>query len=107
MKKTFYYILIAMVSLNALPMQSIAASKEIKSNPTIVNDPGKVISNSLNIRIHEINNMDKSNLNASEKKELRKEVQSMKKMIKHSGGGGIYISVGAIIIILLLLIILL
>ena len=50
--------------------------------------------------------MDKSNLNSSEKKELRKEVKAIKKTLK-STGNGVYLSIGAIIIIILLLILLL
>ena len=50
--------------------------------------------------------MDKTALKSAEKRELRKEVRSIKKEISNLGGG-VYISVGAIIIILLLLIILL
>jgi hypothetical protein len=50
--------------------------------------------------------MDKSNLNSSEKRVLRKEVRSIKKELT-AMGNGIYISVGAILIIILLLVILL
>lgn len=57
-------------------------------------------------RLDEINAMDKSGMKPSEKKELRKEVRSIKSELNELGGG-VYISVGAIIIILLLLIILL
>lgn len=57
-------------------------------------------------RIDEINAMDKSELTASEKRDLRKEVRESRKHL-NSLGGGVYLSVGALIIILLLLIILL
>jgi hypothetical protein len=57
----------------------------------------------LQLRLNEIQDMDKSELTAAEKKALRKEVKAIKKI----ADGGVYISVGAIIIILLLLIILL
>ena len=55
-------------------------------------------------RLNEIKNLDKSSLNRLEKKELRKEVRTIKKSVR-SSGNGIYISSGAIIIILLLIII--
>jgi len=58
------------------------------------------------LRLNEIKEMNKSNLNSSEKKSLRKEVRSINRELK-SMNGGIYLSVGAIIIIILLLIILL
>lgn len=59
----------------------------------------------LTARLYEIRDMDKSQLTVGEKQELRKEVRSIKKEMKHIGG--IYLSVGAIIIIILLLILLL
>ena len=68
------------------------------------NDEAKV--KVLEVRLNEINKMDKSNLTTSDKRELRKEVRSIKKQMSELGGG-VYISVAAIIIILLLLIILL
>jgi hypothetical protein len=60
----------------------------------------------LTLRLDEINAMDKSELKASEKKNLRKEVRSINHNLK-TIGGGVYLSVGAVIIIVLLLIILL
>jgi hypothetical protein len=106
MKKSITNLLISLISITALPLQTMAESTVNKEIHVTANDPGKAISKSLNNRINEIHSMDISSMSSSEKKELRKEVQTMKKMIRQSGGG-IYISVGAIIIILLLLIILL
>lgn len=57
-------------------------------------------------RVAEIQNMDKTNLTAAEKSDLRKELMTMKKQ-----GGKldkkVYLSIGAIIIIILLLILIL
>jgi archaellum biogenesis protein FlaJ (TadC family) len=50
--------------------------------------------------------MDMSTLAKQDKKELRKEVRTIKQKLM-STGNGVYISVGAIIIILLLIIIIL
>lgn len=50
--------------------------------------------------------MDKSKLNRSEKKMLRKEVRAIKSELKEKRHG-VYVSVGAFIIIILLLVILL
>lgn len=58
-------------------------------------------------RLHEIRDMDKSNLTSSEKKALRKELKEMKKEAKADRRNGIYLSIGAAIIIILLLILLL
>ena len=57
-------------------------------------------------RLDEINEMDKSDLTRSEKRELRKEVREIDKTLTLNGGG-VYLSVGAIIIVILLLILLL
>ncbi len=57
-------------------------------------------------RLEELESMDKSEMNSAEKKELRKEVRSIKNDLK-ALGGGVYLSVGALIIVILLLILLL
>jgi hypothetical protein len=66
--------------------------------------PNEVRAQQIENRIIEISDIDKSNLSRADKKELRKEVKSLKKEARHAG---IYLSVGAIIIIILLLILLL
>lgn len=66
--------------------------------------PKEVRSREVESRLVEIRNLTKTNLSATEKRELRKEVKSMK---RERRSGGIYLSVGAIIIIILLLILLL
>jgi hypothetical protein len=63
-------------------------------------------SEALLARLEEINEMDKSNLTRSEKRELRKEVRQIDKTLILNGGG-VYLSVGAIIVVVLLLILLL
>ena len=55
------------------------------------------------VRLYEIKSMDISTLNSAEKSQLKKEVKSIEKKMKLSGGG-LYISAGALIIIILLLI---
>jgi hypothetical protein len=57
-------------------------------------------------RVNEIQNMDKTNLSASEKKALRKELMGMKKQADGLNSK-VYLSVGAIIIIILILILIL
>ncbi len=94
-----------MLSLTFMPSQLIASNSNTptsSSNPNEVPAEVKILLN----RLEEIKKMDKSNLNSSEKKELRKEVKTIKKTLK-STGNGVYLSVGAIIIIILLLILLL
>lgn len=57
-------------------------------------------------RVEEIKELDKSQLSKSERKELKKELNSMKKESK-ALSGGVYLSVTAIIIVILLLILVL
>lgn len=74
------------------------------ANPTTTETSKEVLKNRIETRLTEIKNIDKSNLTSSEKKELRKEVKSLKKQARN---GGIYISIGGAILIVLLLILLL
>lgn len=75
---------------------SIASTKTIESAEAQV----------LLTRLEEIKAMDMTMLNSIERKELRKEVRSIKSQLSEMGQG-VYLSVGAIIIIILLLILLL
>lgn len=95
--------MVACASLTFQPLQSNAATTSKKAP---VSTPiTQAEANTLTSRLNEINGLDKSSLNHSQKKELRGEVKTIEKQLRASGGG-VYISVGAIIIILLLLIIL-
>lgn len=86
----------------AVPVQSRAA---IKAPITDSIADARVLSEIVS-RVTEIQNMDKTNLNFSEKKALRKELTAMKQ--KADGlNSRVYLSVGAIIIIILLLILIL
>ena len=104
MKKTALCIMALGLSLTFQPLQSIAAAKVAPSSMTTSTDPEAV--KVLVLRLNEIKNMDKTNLTASEKKGLRKELKSLKREIR-SSNRGIYLSIGAVIIIILLLVILL
>lgn len=66
--------------------------------------PKEVRAQQIQARLIEIRDMDKTNLSKVEKKDLRKEVKSLK---KEARSRGIYLSIGAVIIIVLLLILLL
>ena len=101
MKKTRLYLMIMMLSLGAFT--TVNASEKNSTTPAPKEIPAeiKVMLN----RLEEIKEMDKTDMNRAEKKELRKEVRAIKSEIR-SSGNGIYISVGAVIIILLLIILL-
>ena len=105
MKKMALSLLTLILSLTFVPSEIKAETNVLAANrstSTTENAEAKVLLTRLEI----IHNMDKSNMSASEKKNLRKEVKSIKKQLK-AVGGGIYLSAGAVIIIILLLIILL
>jgi hypothetical protein len=104
MKKLTLYTMLMIASLTLAPTQSIAATKNPITTETPKEVPAEV--KVLLLRLDEIKAMDKSELNSSEKKALRKEVKAIKSTLK-STGNGVYLSIGAIIIIILLLILLL
>ncbi len=107
MKKITFIVMAIFLSLTFYPGQSNASTlpKNAPKSEVVYSAADAAKVKVLELRLNEINNMDKSDLNSSEKRELRKEVRSIKKQAAEMGGG-IYISVGAIIIILLLLVIL-
>lgn len=86
----------------AMPFQSNAAANLPVTDSTA---DARIVSEIVS-RVTEIQNMDKTNLSASEKKVLKNELKAM----KHRAEGlnsRVYLSVGAIIIIILLLILIL
>ena len=106
MKKIVFCILATMLSLTFIPIQ---ANAMVPDEPSALVDPKPAEAAEvkvLELRINEINNMDKSKMTAAEKKTLRKEVKSINHKLRDLGGG-VYISVGALILILILLIVLL
>jgi Skp family chaperone for outer membrane proteins len=105
MKKLTLYTMLMITSLTLVTNQSAASTK----NPITTTDTPKEVPTEVKVllsRLDEIKAMDKSELNSSEKKVLRKEVKAIKSTLKATGNG-VYLSVGAIIIIILLLILLL
>lgn len=102
-KKITTVFLIAFMAL-AIPMQTNAMN--LNDSTIVVENVAASRSAVLINRMNEIRMMDKSTLSSLEKKELRTELKSMKKEMKHSQNG-VYLSIGAIIIIILLLVILL
>jgi uncharacterized protein involved in copper resistance len=104
MKKIAICIMMVFLSLTFLPLQANDATKEPTSLASNKASEAAEIK-TLELRLNELKEMDKSKMNSSEKKSMRKEVKSIKHRM-HDIGGGLYISAGAIIIILLLLLIL-
>lgn len=92
------------MSLSFIPTESKAETNavSIEKSKTVESAEAKVLLN----RLSEIKAMDKSNMTSSEKRQLRKEVRTLKTNLAGLSGG-VYLSVGAIILIVLLLILLL
>ncbi len=115
--KKFSFSLLAMIFLMAIVPVQLKASTE--PTPTTVVSAKAVVNTDVSVmisRVEAIKAMDKSELTSTEKKELRKELRTIKSNLAASSkadltatgtGGGLYLSVGAIIIIILLLILLL
>jgi hypothetical protein len=104
MKNLRIYLMMMVLSLS-IPATITAAEKTPIEAPAKNKELPIEVKNMLN-RLEEIKKMDKSNMSRSEKKELRKEVKTIKANLKATGNG-VYLSIGAIIIIILLLILLL
>jgi hypothetical protein len=93
--------------LTIYPYRSNAATPAASSS-LVISTPevsAEAKARTLLLRLNEISVMDKSNLTSSEKKNLRKEIRSIRHEIRETGQG-VYLSVGGIIIIVLLLILL-
>jgi hypothetical protein len=104
MKKLTLCIATAMLLFTFIPTQLKADNEKVAKAPTETVDVSDA--DAIEARLEEIKVMDKSELTAVEKRELRKEVRTLKSDLK-TLGGGVYISVGAAILIVLLLILLL
>jgi hypothetical protein len=106
MKKIVFCLMLACLTLTVLPFQSKAENTPV---PTTAVDPKPAASaevKALELRLTEINSMDKTKMKASEKKALRKEVKAIDKKMR-ALGGYVYISGAAVVLIIILLIVLL
>ena len=103
MKKKIYFLATAIVLSLASPA---VMAKESKPVETPLTEQQQARLKTIENRVLEIKTMDKSSLTRQERKDIRNELQEMKKEAK-AVGGGVYLSVGAIIIIILLLILIL
>jgi hypothetical protein len=106
MKKIVLSLMVVFFSLAFVPLQSKAATTEEPSSLTAPKPVESTEANTLLLRLDEIKATDKSKLNSEEKKDLRKEVKSIKHNLKDIGSG-VYLSGAAIILIVVLLIVLL
>jgi len=102
MEKIKFLALLIFISLSVLPVFS--SSKNKTEIAAIENTLTKEEASTLTTRVEEIRDMDKSELSASEKSELKNELKEIKATMKNQPY--IYIGGGTLILILILLIIL-
>lgn len=109
MKKIILCLMATVMSLAFLPLE-LSAKPKVPPPPMAVPSPVSPAeaarANELLLRLDEIKKSDKSELKASEKKDLRTEVRSINSELK-SIGNGVYLSGAAIIVVIILLIVLL
>jgi hypothetical protein len=105
MKKIVICLLMAFMSLTLIPLQVNAKTTE-PSSATAPKPAEAAEARMLEIRLNEIKELDKSKMESAEKKNLRKEVKSIKHRLREVGGG-VYLSGAAIILIVILLVVLL
>lgn len=110
MKKTIFFTIVMIFTLSATMAfagnnTTDADGKKPAVPAKTENKLSEVEIKRLTKRVEEIRDMDKSEMSAKEKKELRKEVKEIKKNVK-KGGGTIYIG-GATLILLIILIVIL
>jgi hypothetical protein len=106
MKKIALCFMVTFMSLAFVPLQLKAVTPE---EPSSIPAPKPVDSAEVKImllRLDEIKAADMSKMKSEEKKELRKEVKSIKHNLREVGGG-VYLSVAAIVLIIVLLVVLL
>ena len=109
MKTTFFFAIVMIFTLSAT--MAFAGNKDPKSDAeksavpvTTENKLSDEEISHLTKRVEEIRDMDKSEMNAKDRKELRKELKEIKKNVKK--GGGIYIGGGTLILVIILIILL-
>jgi len=106
MKKLAICLIMTCLSLTLLPLQLNAANRTEPSTLPAPKPSEAAEAKTLDLRLNEINSMDKTNMKSAEKKSLRKEVKSINHKLRDISGG-VYLSAGAIVLVVILLIVLL
>jgi hypothetical protein len=112
MKKILFLLVLMVLSISV----SAAFASELTPEPVLISDNSVILENNmenesgieihpLEIRIYEIRNMDKSDLTAEEKQELRKELKDIRREANQPSRG-VYISISGLIIVILLILLL-
>lgn len=104
MKKLIVSIAAALLLVVFAPIQSKA---ETEKNPISISasETESAEVKALINRVNEIRAMDKSSLSSSEKKEIRKELRTIKREVNRRHGEVVYVSGGLIVLLIVLIII--
>ena len=98
MKKLMIFVLSPAMSF---AVNNVNVNSETLSVPVTENKLMDVEISNMKERLEEIRDMDKAEMNAKDKKEIKKELKSMKK-----ASGGIYIGAGTLLLVVLLIVLL-
>lgn len=109
MKKINLFTIMLMLAM-FVTFSTASASERMNSENTTANtNKENALSaddiKTLNLRVEEIRDMDKSDLTLVEKRELRNELKTIKKDLRQSNGA-IYIGTGTLLLIIILIILL-
>ena len=102
MKKTIFFTLLAIFSLTAVPTFATKSSSNAATTTETRNKLSEEEISNYRARVEEIRDMDKSEMTASEKTELKSELKDIKETM-HKDGTYIYVGGSTIIIIILIL----
>ncbi len=104
MKKTIFIAILMIFTLSATT--TFASKSDLKSNAPVAieNKLSAEEVNNMKTRFEEIRKMDKSDMNSTEKRELRKESKSIKENVRKSGE---VLYIGGSTLLLIIIIILL
>jgi predicted PurR-regulated permease PerM len=106
MKKMNVFFMAILFMIALYPLQIMAEGKTETAAVNTVESLEMAEAELIMNRLNEIEDMDKSEMSASEKKDMRKEVRDLKSDLKNLADG-VYLSVGALILVVVLLILLL
>ena len=104
MKKSFLFAFIMIFMLSSSTFAA-SVSKNPENLPKTENKLTAEEVSRLNSRVEEIREMDKKDMEAKEKRVLKKELKGIQKNVRRDGGA-IYIGTGTLILIIILVILL-
>lgn len=110
MKNLVFFVCLMFFALNASTILASELKEELRSENLAVievneNNVAEAEVHPLEIRIREIREMDKSDLTAEEKQELRKELKDIRREANQPSRG-VYISISGLLIVILLILLL-